>query len=108
MTDATLLLRTIPRRLRELVHAAGTCVTRERRHLLAEIAQVRGLMPLLMKRRNGATWTREDKAELGVHVKRLSALSPYLAVFLLPGGLLMLPVLSWWLDRRRNRVATPQ
>ena len=77
---------------------------REREFLVNEITQVRGLMALLMKQRNRRRWTAEDKAELARHLKRLWKLSPYLVVIALPGGLLMLPILAWWLDRRqRNR-----
>lgn len=76
---------------------------REKKHLLQEIVQVRGLMPLLMKPRNKQMWTPEDKAELQVHLRRLSSLSPYLIVLALPGSFLLLPALAWWLDRRRNR-----
>lgn len=76
---------------------------REKKHLLSEIIQVRGLMPLLMKPRNKQRWTPEDRAELRVHLRRLSSISPYLIVLALPGSFLMLPALAWWLDRRRNR-----
>lgn len=58
-----------------------------------------------MKQRNKQRWTSEDKAELALHLKRLSDLSPYLIVVAMPCGLLMLPALAWWLDRRRNRSA---
>jgi Ser/Thr protein kinase RdoA (MazF antagonist) len=78
---------------------------REKKHLLHEILQVRGLMPLLMKPRNKQLWTDEDKAELRLHLKRISSISPYLIVLALPGSFLMLPALAWWLDRRRNRHA---
>lgn len=78
-------------------------VERERRHMLAEMSQVRGLMPLLMKPRNKMRWTREDKQELKQHLRRLSRMSPYIAVIVLPGGFAMLPALAWWLDRRRVR-----
>lgn len=77
---------------------------REKRHLLNEILQVRGLMPLLMKQRNQGRWSVEDRAELRLHLRRLSNLSPYLVVLALPGSFVMLPALAWWLDRRRNRV----
>jgi hypothetical protein len=76
---------------------------RERKHLLSELVQVKGLMPLLMKPRNKMAWSEADKRELGEHLARLQHLSPYIAVFLLPGGMAMLPVLAWWLDRRRGR-----
>ena len=65
--------------------------------------QVKGLLPLLMKPRNGERWTAEDKVLLKDQLRRVSRLSHYLVVLLLPGGLLLLPVLSWWLDRRRNK-----
>ena len=75
---------------------------RERKFLLSEIVQVKGLMPLLMKPRNKQRWSVEDKAELRDHLRRLSHISPYIAVMILPGSFLMLPLLAWWLDRRRK------
>ena len=81
---------------------------REKSHLLSEILQVRGLMPLLMKQRNMGRWTLEDRAELRTHLRRLSNLSPYLVVLALPGSVILLPALAWWLDRRRNRARGPR
>ena len=75
---------------------------RERKNLLQEIVQVKGLMPLLMKPRNKEKWSVEDKAELREHMRRLSNISPYIAIMILPGSIVMLPFLAWWLDRRRN------
>jgi hypothetical protein len=76
---------------------------RERRHMLSELGQVKGLMPLLMKPRNKQQWSPQDKRELQGHLRQLSRMSPYIAVIVLPGGFAMLPVLAWWLDRRRGR-----
>ena len=76
---------------------------RERKFVLSELVQVKGLMPVLMKRRNKQRWTTEDLAEIRSHLRRISKLSPYLVVIVMPGGFAMLPVLAWWLDRRRNR-----
>jgi len=81
---------------------------REKRHLLNEILQVRGLMPLLMKQRNKGHWSYEDRAELRLHLRRLSDLSPYLVVLALPGSFVLLPALAWWLDRRRTRAGPPR
>jgi len=78
---------------------------RERKHLLSEMVQVKGLMPLLMKPRNKMEWSKEDREELRDHLKRLTKLSPYLVVIVMPGGFAMLPALAWWLDRRRQRRA---
>ena len=76
---------------------------RERKYVLAELTQVKGLMPLLMKRRNRGAWTQEDLAEIRAKLRRLGGLSWYVAVLLLPGGLFALPAVAWWLDRRRKR-----
>lgn len=103
----------MPPRLREfnlrtlkLIRSVRELTAREKQFLLGEILQVRGLMPLLMKPRNKQRWSPEDKAELVVHLKRLSKISPYLVVIAMPGGFFMLPALAWWLDRRRNRLRT--
>jgi hypothetical protein len=83
-------------------------VERERKFMLAEMSQVKGLMPLLMKPRNTQKWSAADKRELRTLLKRLSQVSPYIAVIVLPGGFAVLPVLAWWLDRRRGRRAPIQ
>jgi hypothetical protein len=76
---------------------------RERRYIRDELSKVKGLMPLLMKRRNSGKWTPEDLAEIRAKLGRLGGLSWYLAVLLLPGGFFALPAVAWWLDRRRER-----
>ena len=91
----------------KVVRGAWELAERERRALLSEMVQVRGLMPLLMKRRNKQKWSDADLRELQDHLKRLSKLSPYIVVFVMPGGFAMLPALAWWLDRRRQRIRPP-
>jgi len=76
---------------------------RERGVLLAEASKVRGLMPLLMKRRNGNRWTRDDRVLLQEQMHALAHLSPYLVILALPGSFAMMPLLAWWLDRRRSQ-----
>ncbi|MBI3370586.1 MAG: hypothetical protein HY017_02355 [Betaproteobacteria bacterium] len=76
---------------------------RERRFLVAEMVKTKGLLPVLMKRRNKQRWTPEDRAEIRAHLQLLSRLSPYLVVVVMPGGFAMLPALAWWLDRRRQK-----
>ena len=87
----------------EPVRRAFELAERERKFLLAEMSQVRGLLPILMRRRNKQQWTPEELAEIRAHLRRISELSPYLVIIVMPGGFAALPVLAWWLDRRRNR-----
>ena len=82
--------------------AARTVARDQRRRLRNDVLAVKGLMPLLMKPRNGERWTPEDREQLRACLKRLSVASPYLIVLLMPGGIFFLPVLAWWLDRRRR------
>ena len=72
------------------------------RQFAADVVRMRGLMPLLMKHRNGGIWTNEEKNELLHQMRILSRVSPYLIFLLLPGSALLLPAYAWWLDRRRN------
>ena len=74
---------------------------RERQQLLTSLVHVKGLMPLLMKRRNGGKWSREERAELHQQFLAVKHISPYLVIMVLPGSFLMVPALAWWLDRRR-------
>lgn len=97
-------LRNLAARPNALIKSLRELTARERRILTDEIVQVRGLMPLLMKPRNGQRWTQEDKLELSGHLRRLSSISRYLVVLVMPGGVLLLPAFAWWLDRRRSRV----
>lgn len=75
------------------------------RRIVSDAAAVRGLMPLLMKSRNGERWTAQERAELLGQMRRLAHLSPYLILLLLPGSALLLPAYAWWLDRRRLKRA---
>ena len=73
---------------------------RQSQEFLADIVRMRGLMPLLMKHRNGGMWTIEEKLVLLSQLRILSRISPYLLFLLLPGSALLLPIYAWWLDRR--------
>ncbi len=76
---------------------------REASRILGELMETRGIMPLLMKARNGESWSPTEKAQLLAHLRRMAHLSPYLIALLLPGSVLLLPIYAWWLDRRRLR-----
>lgn len=72
--------------------------------ILMEVLSIRGLMQLLMKTRNtDEGWTREERREITRHLKNIAKIVPAIALFSLPGGSLLLPILAEVLDRRRTR-----
>ena len=88
---------------RRLFTAARMLQEREKLRIREAIAQIPGLMTLLMKPRNGLKWTRAERAELRTQLRGLSRLSLYLALATLPFTSLTLPLVAWWLDRRRQK-----
>ena len=78
-----------------------TSQTREQQRITHALLQTQGIIPVLMKPRNGQRWSTEDKTLIMLHLRELRKLSPYLVPLIMPGGIFMLPVLAWWLDRRR-------
>jgi hypothetical protein len=72
--------------------------------ILMEVLAIRGLMQLLMKTRNtDEKWTREEKKEVKRHLKNIAKILPAIAIFSLPGGSFLLPILAEVLDRRKTR-----
>jgi hypothetical protein len=72
--------------------------------ILMEVLSIRGLMQLLMKTRNrDKRWTRDEKREIKRHLKNIAKIVPTLAIFFLPGGSFLLPLLVEALDRRKTR-----
>jgi hypothetical protein len=88
---------------RRLFTAAKRLQEREKLRIREEIAQIPGLMALLMKPRNGLKWTRAEREELRRQLRSLSRLSIYLVLATLPFTSLMLPLVAWWLDRRQQK-----
>jgi len=76
---------------------------RETRRFRDELAHIKGAWPLLMKERRGGKWSDEDKARLQTMVRSASSVSPYLAIWAIPGSMALLPFLAWYLDRQRKR-----
>jgi len=96
-------LREITRGAARVLRSVADLTIREKQFLVNEFSQVKGMMPLLMKPRNRQRWSAEDRAQIAQQLRRLTRMSPYLVVLVMPGGLVMLPALAWWLDRRRGR-----
>lgn len=92
---------TLRGRLRRIIRLTHGLHQREKHNLRKEISGIPGLMPLLMKPRNGERWSAEDRALLKVQLRGLGVISFYLAMLAIPGTAITLPLLAWWLDRRR-------
>jgi hypothetical protein len=72
--------------------------------ILMEVLSIKGLMQLLMKIRNtDEKWTRDEKIQIKRHLKNVAKIIPAVAIFSLPGGSFMLPILAEALDRRKTR-----
>jgi hypothetical protein len=72
--------------------------------ILMEVLSISGLMQILMKTRNtDEKWTREEKTEIKKYLRNIAKIVPAVAVFALPGGSFLLPILAEVLDRRKNR-----
>ncbi len=72
--------------------------------ILMEVLSIRGLMRLLMKIRNtDEKWTMEEKKEIKIHLRNIAKIVPSIAIFSLPGGSFLLPILAEALDRRKTR-----
>lgn len=78
---------------------------REKRRFRDELVHIKGAWPLLMKQRNGGTWTPDDRQRLKAMVRSASTVSPYLFIWALPGSMVLLPFLAWFLDRQRKKRA---
>jgi hypothetical protein len=78
-------------------------LSRWRARTLAGLGEVEGLVGVLMKRRNGEPWTVEDRVFLREGLRTAARWAPLALLFLLPGGVLLLPGYAWLLDRRRAR-----
>jgi hypothetical protein len=72
-----------------------------RETIVEEIHSLKDLMTLLMKGTDGR-WTKGEIREIKTHLVHLSKKIPELIVFLLPGGLVLLPILVHVLDRRKK------
>jgi hypothetical protein len=76
--------------------------TREKRRLGDELAHIKGAWPLLMKQRHGGKWSREEKERLRQTLRSVSSVSPYLFIWAVPGSVILLPFLAWYLDKRQK------
>ncbi|MEW6326799.1 MAG: hypothetical protein AB1487_04305 [Thermodesulfobacteriota bacterium] len=88
--------------LKDLKAEAKATFLRYREEILREVLRVQDLMRILMKGTH-AKWTEEELATMKRHFADIAKKIPVLSVLLLPGGLLLLPILAEVLDRRKRK-----
>jgi len=72
--------------------------------IYSEADYMKGFMSLLMKPRNtGIPWTQEESRALKISIRHLAHYVPFMIIFLLPFGSLLLPAMAEVIDRRRVR-----
>src|SRR4030042_4750084 len=82
-------------------------LTKYQKKILKEIDSIKDLLALLMKGTQGGLTTGE-LLKIKTHFIILGKKMPILMVFLLPGGLILLPILIEVLDRRKKKVSVPE
>jgi hypothetical protein len=73
-----------------------------RESVYGKLTRIEGFMAVLMKPRNGQPWTPADRSFLQAEMRAVARWIPAFFIFLLPGGMLLLPGYAWLLDRRRR------
>ncbi len=77
--------------------------TREKNRLKREMATMKGSVVWLMKQRRQGNWTADERAQLRDVMRSASSVSPYLFIWVIPGSMLLLPFMAWFLDKQRKR-----
>ena len=81
--------------------------SREKNRFKREMATIRGSVVWLVRQRRQGQWTAHERAHLREVMRTASSVSPYLVIWVVPGSLLLLPFLAWFIDRRRKGHRTP-
>ena len=76
--------------------------SREKTRFKREMATIRGSVVWLVRQRRQGQWTSQERAHLREMMRTASSVSPYLVIWVVPGSLLLLPFLAWFIDHRRK------
>ena len=77
--------------------------SREKSRLRREIATMKGSVVWLVQQRRQGTWSAEERAHLRDVMRSASSVSPYLFIWVIPGSMVLLPFMAWFLDKQRKR-----
>ena len=81
--------------------------SREKNRFKRDIATIRGSVVFLARQRRQGQWTAHERQHLREVMRTASSVSPYLVIWVVPGSMLLLPFLAWFIDHRRKRRQPP-
>ena len=81
--------------------------SREKSRFKRDMATIRGSVVWLARQRRQGHWTAAEREHLRQVMRTASSVSPYLVIWVVPGSLLLLPFLAWFIDHRRKRRNPP-
>ena len=81
--------------------------SREKSRFKRDMATIRGSVVWLARQRRQGHWTADEREHLRQVMRTASSVSPYLLIWVVPGSLLLLPFLAWFIDHRRKRRQPP-
>lgn len=64
---------------------------------------MKGSVVWMVHERRRGTWSAEERAHLRNVMRSASSVSPYLFIWVIPGSMLLLPIMAWLLDKQRKR-----
>ena len=81
--------------------------SREKTRFKRDIATIRGSVVWLARQRRQGQWTAHEREHLREVMRTASSVSPYLLIWVVPGSMVLLPFLAWFIDHRRKRHLPP-
>ena len=81
--------------------------SREKSRFKRDLATIRGSVVWLARQRRQGHWTAHEREHLREVMRTASSVSPYLLIWVVPGSMLLLPFLAWFIDHRRKRRHPP-
>ncbi len=76
--------------------------SREKTRLRSEMAVMKGSVVWLVRQRRQGQWSAQERAHLRQVMRSASSVSPYLIIWVIPGSMLLLPFMAWFIDSRRK------
>ena len=74
--------------------------SREKTRLRSELTVMKGSVVWLVRQRRLGHWSAQERTHLRQVMRSASSVSPYLIIWVIPGSMLLLPFLAWFIDHK--------